>query len=705
MATYTPILTNGGAQALADSIANNTPLVLKYFAWGDGNGSPIIPSQSQTALVNEVYRQDVTSVTINPDNPYWLDVLTIVPATVGNFTVREVGIFTDTGVLFAVASHPEFYKNLPLDGTAIDFREKLILEITSLAEVNIILTPSLVLVTQDEFDAFSKTVQPKLDTHIPGEVYISTSTNTVGYVPPNTSSVKKYLSQMNSVATWDTIDLSQVDYKPYSIASGAVDSNGKANFLSTLDDTSVTIHASSTPLVVVHADGTRESVTTDQTIPLFATASEPPTFVSNTTTSFTVSGGTEYINSTTYTIAPMTKSLSLWSVGSGGGSLLDASITANTVYYVFDLIPNEGTVGDIAISKLVNPTPPSGYTLVENKNIYLTTNASSQLNLMTYAAGIFTYVNSSGVATALNALYLQGSTGPLTSYVPVPPNCMATVGFYVQAWDDLYQDNTVVTGYCQSPSDSVTYYLSANEKMYGPNYGTYNLRTDALSRLTIGISNQNSSQGAYSTSLTIIGFSVLGANNNATLTLLKIKNIDNILITSANLVVGTAFPSLTAGLYYLNTSVLPYTTWHCNGTSWVKTDFVPIGEVNIVGGAVGAPISYSFNNNFQSVDLPCVGVSTPTVFNHNMGTNNITATLYLRCVTSEAGYEVGEVIEPYSYSSIAQSVPLNLALRKNTVSTTTSSSSAYFITDKLTGNSVTPTPANWVQFVKVERDF
>lgn len=137
MGTYTPLITAEGRQLIAESIANDTPIVLKYFAWGDSNGVLTSPAEIQTSLINEVYRQTITSVSTNAQNPSWLEVVAVIPSNVGGFTVREVGIFTDNNILFCVAAHPEFVKSTPTDGTAIDFREKFIIEITNLSQVTI----------------------------------------------------------------------------------------------------------------------------------------------------------------------------------------------------------------------------------------------------------------------------------------------------------------------------------------------------------------------------------------------------------------------------------------------------------------------------------------------------------------------------------------------------------------------------------------
>ena len=150
---YNPILTNVGQALILDSLASGTEIKLKSFAWGDGGGFIVNPNVSQTNLVNEVYRQDINSLYINNQVSIWLEILAIVPANVGGFYVREVGVFTENNELFCVAAHPEVYKNIPSDGATYDFREKLLVEIVNLPQVNINVGASALYVTQDDLKA------------------------------------------------------------------------------------------------------------------------------------------------------------------------------------------------------------------------------------------------------------------------------------------------------------------------------------------------------------------------------------------------------------------------------------------------------------------------------------------------------------------------------------------------------------------------
>lgn len=151
MATiYNPLITDVGNSLIMESLANGTPIRLKYFAWGDGGGFTVNPNTAQQNLVHEVYRQEITSMYINSNVAIWLEILTIVPQDVGGFYIREVGIFTDDNKLFCVASHPELYKNIPSEGAVFDFREKLLVEIVNLSQINLNISASTVFATVDD---------------------------------------------------------------------------------------------------------------------------------------------------------------------------------------------------------------------------------------------------------------------------------------------------------------------------------------------------------------------------------------------------------------------------------------------------------------------------------------------------------------------------------------------------------------------------
>jgi len=101
---YYSILTNRGKELEAASSASGTPVIIKDFVIGDGNGMAATPDPSQTSLVREVYRHAISKLDVSQEQSnQWVAHL-VVPAEVGGFTIREVGLLTDAGELYAVAN-------------------------------------------------------------------------------------------------------------------------------------------------------------------------------------------------------------------------------------------------------------------------------------------------------------------------------------------------------------------------------------------------------------------------------------------------------------------------------------------------------------------------------------------------------------------------------------------------------------------------
>ena len=71
---------------------------------GDGNGNAVTPEAGQTALVREVYRGTISRLTVSPDQENQFIAYLVLPEGVGGFTVREAGLLTTDGELYAVGS-------------------------------------------------------------------------------------------------------------------------------------------------------------------------------------------------------------------------------------------------------------------------------------------------------------------------------------------------------------------------------------------------------------------------------------------------------------------------------------------------------------------------------------------------------------------------------------------------------------------------
>ena len=118
-------------------------------------------------LLNETYPLSgsggaVSSVYIHPDHANWIVIEGVVPAEVGSWWIRELGIWTSRAwngdppynaypprtELFAVAKIPESYKPTLAYGSGKDFYIRIVLIVSNIDTINLVVDPSTVIATQ-----------------------------------------------------------------------------------------------------------------------------------------------------------------------------------------------------------------------------------------------------------------------------------------------------------------------------------------------------------------------------------------------------------------------------------------------------------------------------------------------------------------------------------------------------------------------------
>jgi phage-related tail fiber protein len=148
MPAFKTIHTNYGLQRLDAAEATGVPINLTHMAVGDGNGNPVTPTEAQTELVRELFRATVNRVYQDAVNPKKFSAELIIPAGVGGFTLREVGVFDAGGSLFVVGNLPETYKPEITDGSYSDTVVRVDFLVNNASAVTIMVDPNVVLVTQ-----------------------------------------------------------------------------------------------------------------------------------------------------------------------------------------------------------------------------------------------------------------------------------------------------------------------------------------------------------------------------------------------------------------------------------------------------------------------------------------------------------------------------------------------------------------------------
>ena len=129
MVEFYTVVTDAGREAVARATQAGEKVNITHMAVGDGGGSAVTPDESQTQLVNECWRGLVATYSQQGDS---LIIDAYIPADEGNFTIREMGVFTADGVLFAVCNTPAMPKILPIKGAVDSFVFGMKLDVTNI---------------------------------------------------------------------------------------------------------------------------------------------------------------------------------------------------------------------------------------------------------------------------------------------------------------------------------------------------------------------------------------------------------------------------------------------------------------------------------------------------------------------------------------------------------------------------------------------
>jgi phage-related tail fiber protein len=145
---FQTIHTDYGLQRLAQAESSGLAINLTHIAIGDGNGNATPPASSQTQLVRERYRAPVNRVYQSPTDPLRFAAEIVIPASVGGFTMREVGVFDDQGGLFVVGDLPATYKPTETDGAFSDTVLRIEFAVSSANVVTLQVDPNLTIATR-----------------------------------------------------------------------------------------------------------------------------------------------------------------------------------------------------------------------------------------------------------------------------------------------------------------------------------------------------------------------------------------------------------------------------------------------------------------------------------------------------------------------------------------------------------------------------
>lgn len=137
-----------GASKLAYGLAMNQPVQIREMVLTDGGGQSFTPVASLETMPNIVHRGLLNSLEPHPDNPRWVIAELVVPAEVGGFTIRGLGLVDADGDLIFVGNHAEQYKPVQAQGSDETKTIRMVVLVSDVAAVTLRTDPSVVLATR-----------------------------------------------------------------------------------------------------------------------------------------------------------------------------------------------------------------------------------------------------------------------------------------------------------------------------------------------------------------------------------------------------------------------------------------------------------------------------------------------------------------------------------------------------------------------------
>ncbi|MNH64181.1 Phage tail fiber repeat protein [compost metagenome] len=182
MSKYKAILTTAGAAKIAAASAGGKPLKIDRMAVGDGNGKLPTPNPAQTKLINERHRAALNSLTVDKAAPDRLIAELIIPANVGGFWLREMGLYDADGTLIAVSNMAESYKPKLEEGSGRTQTLRMVVIVSHTEAITLIVSGDMVMATRDfvaaAIDDHAKSRNhPDATTAAKGFVQLSSVTN------------------------------------------------------------------------------------------------------------------------------------------------------------------------------------------------------------------------------------------------------------------------------------------------------------------------------------------------------------------------------------------------------------------------------------------------------------------------------------------------------------------------------------------------
>lgn len=153
------LLTSIGKAKIANSSVLGSKVNFVKMKVGDGNGKYYNPTEEQTDLVNTVWEGNITHISVDENNPNWINIEVMIPANVGGFMIREYGVFDEEGNMLAIAKCAESYKPVAEDGSTKELLIKMVLAVSNTENITLKIDPTIIFAKKSELEVLENKIR------------------------------------------------------------------------------------------------------------------------------------------------------------------------------------------------------------------------------------------------------------------------------------------------------------------------------------------------------------------------------------------------------------------------------------------------------------------------------------------------------------------------------------------------------------------
>ena len=156
--TYFAVVTDLGARKMLEAVHEGKKVNITNFAVGDGGGECCTPTVDRVQLINEVWRGNINTCKISEESENLLIIESVMPADVGGFTIREMGVFDEDGDMIAVCNTPDTQKVRVSDGVVHELNLSMEITLSNTDSVQLVIDPTVVMATKKELQILEKKI-------------------------------------------------------------------------------------------------------------------------------------------------------------------------------------------------------------------------------------------------------------------------------------------------------------------------------------------------------------------------------------------------------------------------------------------------------------------------------------------------------------------------------------------------------------------